>query len=894
MKFLSILTFALICLSGFSASDSVMYPACFQKNAWNICENMPGVLGFYPLNEPPSTKAVLHLEIPAFLKYRFSGFSSGKKVDPVEQRSIVRNGMPYTRIDITLSESFRTNWKQFRNAASFPFYLKEFILLDAEKNTAGKSAPLYWKMTTDRGTSPEKSLMVKVLPPTVMPARPSQKFMIGFSGIESVSGKFDSYAADLCKFLKGLTVCEIYANLGYDYPVPDAQFASAKESGSVCFFPNFRPDPLEREIRLGKWNHKYPVTKDHHNYYGLSLSYMVDDPEGFFAQYLKDGILRFRKNAPQAKYLRWDYEPLASQYSSYDLEVFSKKYLKRQDVLPYEEIQKNYPKQWSNFMYEQSARLVRKYSEAVRRNWPGIKLMMVSGFMDRKYPENKYRSIYTPLDVRETEHLFDVHSPMIYWQGTDFYDDVELNLRYLKKPFIPWIDPSEHRDVFYLRYTPEGVRQNILASAALGAKGIVIYPTASLDGAYFSKITDAFSQIVNAEDALDGKKITAQCKVAVANVVRMELADSAGKTASVVMPEYDAKIRYCIRQKGNRFAVALFNYNKDTVFLRLNIPGFTENGLVKLQPDGAVILTELPEQAALEKELTAEIQTLQENLKFEKVRFGGSTVAWSALDDHAYPALLSGRCTLTIDPKLAVPRAWACPYPTWDPMINPRKERGYLGKVYLMDHSTPLPLEFSLKKFLIDAKRPSMLLEHVEKPFGGFQMMENRFEGLHITSQWILDISGKTAVLKVTAVNRNAQGKNIPVCLKVQSFPRIGSKFGPRFAPGILHVDGRTVSSELEANFILTRNGKKSGMSSARIPEYPWQNPGPVSISANPATHQEILTVTPDSKCAAFYTWRRDKEMTVEFLTEEIILKPGEQISYEFGFAYDMKTVRKK
>lgn len=187
-----------------------------------------------------------------------------------------------------------------------------------------------------------------------------------------------------------------------------------------------------------------------------------------------------------------------------------------------------------------------------------------------------------------------------------------------------------------------------------------------------------------------------------------------------------------------------------------------------------------------------------------------------------------------------------------------------------------------------------MLLEHVQKPFGGFQMMENRFEGLHITSQWILDISGKAAVLKITAANRNDRGKTIPVRLKVQSFPRIGSKFGSRFAPGILHVDGRTVSSELEANFILTGNGKKSGMSNARIPEYPWQNPGPVSISAGPDAYQEILTVVPDPKCAAFYTWRGDKEMTVEFLTEETILKPDEQISYEFGFAYDIKTVRKK
>ena len=62
-----------------------------------------------------------------------------------------------------------------------------------------------------------------------------------------------------------------------------------------------------------------------------------------------------------------------------------------------------------------------------------------------------------------------------------------------------------------------------------------------------------------------------------------------------------------------------------------------------------------------------------------------------------------------------------------------------------------------------------MILEHVQKPFGGFPEMENRFEGLHINAKWILDFKGDKAILRCTAENRHDK-RSIPVILKIQSF----------------------------------------------------------------------------------------------------------------------------
>lgn len=880
-------------LASFAKETCLMYPACFQNNVFNICENFPGMMGMYPINHPESRKGILHLQIPAFLKYRYSAFSNNKKLDHAVEKSIVKDGIAYTQIDITLSKRFLAVWNQYKKEDAFPFYLKEMIVLDAKKGSAGKKGHIYWSLTTDRGKGKEYKITVNVLPAVKMPEVPAKSFTTGFSSIESFTGEMDSYVKDVCNFIKGLTSAESYSNLDYDSKIPDKQFASSKSSGSVCFFPNFRPDPVEKEIRLGKLDHKYPTIKNHHNYRGLALSYMIDDPEGFFAKYLKDGILRFKKNAPYAKYLRWDYEPLASQYSQYDLEVFCRKYLKLDKQLSYAQIQKQYARKWSDFMYSQSEKLVKKYSEAVRKYWPEVTLVMVSSFMDRNHPENRYRSIYTPLDMREAEKYFDIHAPMIYWQGTDFYDDVELNLRFLKKPFMPWIDPSEHSKIFYSRYTPSGVKQNILACAALGAKGIIFYPVSNLDGAYFPMIAEAFDQIAGAENILDGKNITKNCKVAAANVIKRTLVDANNKSVQVVMPQYDNKIRYCIRKKGEKYAVALFNYNKDTVYLRLTVPGFTNGGLVKVAGKDALLLTKLPEQSVLEKELQKEIEKAGEYKDFEQVKHGGSLVAWRALDGEAFPALMSGRCTFMVDTKMAAPRAWTCPFPTWDPLLNPRKERGYLGRIYLMDNTNPLPLEFTLKKFLINDNKPAMLLEHIQKPFGGFQEMENRFEGLQITSRWTLDYNGKKVVLKITVKNNNQKKKSIPVILKIQSFPRIGVKFGPQFAPGILTVDGRKVTNEVESNFILTKEGKKSGMSNPRIPEYKWNDPGKVTIFCTPADRREQLVLCPDEKTSAFYTWCRGKDMTAEFLTEEVLLPYGKSISYSYTFEYSLDKVRK-
>ena len=160
-KIISFILTILTSITIVANTHSVMFPACFQKNTYNICENMPGVLGFYPINHPASTSGKLILEIPEFLTLRYCGFThSEKKYDKTTENKITKGGKPYRKIEITLSKTFLSQLYQFKKDTAFPFYLKQMIVLDAVKNSQGKVGTIYWKMITNSASTKEGKITV--------------------------------------------------------------------------------------------------------------------------------------------------------------------------------------------------------------------------------------------------------------------------------------------------------------------------------------------------------------------------------------------------------------------------------------------------------------------------------------------------------------------------------------------------------------------------------------------------------------------------------------------------------------------------------------------------------------------------------------------------------------
>ena len=103
------------------------------------------------------------------------------------------------------------------------------------------------------------------------------------------------------------------------------------------------------------------------------------------------------------------------------------------------------------------------------------------------------------MDVRLSDADYGLFMNMPYYQGVRWYDDLAFNRKSLKTPNYPLIDPSENMEMFYSRYTPEGVVMNMVAAAAQGARGIGFWPGDNFDGKYLHAIAEGSGMIADGE-----------------------------------------------------------------------------------------------------------------------------------------------------------------------------------------------------------------------------------------------------------------------------------------------------------------------------------------------------------------------------------------------------------
>ena len=103
----------------------------------------------------------------------------------------------------------------------------------------------------------------------------------------------------------------------------------------------------------------------------------------------------------------------------------------------------------------------------------------------------------------------DIYQNMPYFEGVQYFDSMELNIRELKSaPHMPLIDPTEDMERYYIRYTPNGVKTVILASAANGGIGQGFYPSDHFDGRYLVSIAEGADLIAKGEDFyMSGKRL---------------------------------------------------------------------------------------------------------------------------------------------------------------------------------------------------------------------------------------------------------------------------------------------------------------------------------------------------------------------------------------------------
>lgn len=875
------------------------FPAVFQNNQYHICENFPGVLTFYAASNEKYNKGKLRIDIPDFLVLNSTCFvhnmksneKTGEKTiiqDTFSVEKITRSNLPYKRYHIELSKMMIK-----KITDKYQGHHQQLIYLTATPNSSEKKGIVYWEFMPDEETTQEQKFEIKVLPPLRMPNQTPKKFKLFVAYLYSTAGAADLIMKNnLYQFWKSLTQSEILTmGVAVNGGTPDPQFNAAIPSGSVGYMPNYRPDPFEDEMRTGKLNHQYPVLKTHSGY-SLSPAYMITDPNGFFAKYLKDGIERFRKSYPYAKYIFWDIEPLITEQSSYDCNYFCENVLKIKTNLPYDEIVKHYQEEWKNYRFDQTTQIAKKVRTAISQHWPEIKLIICGAGLASK--ESDLRDSHCAVDMRNIDAYADIHMPMIYFQNLRFFDDLNASVSNVKNPVIPLIDPSEPRLAFYERYTPEGVLQNIIAAAALKSVGIGFWPYECYDGRYLQAIADGFAILGRVEDIYTGNDITDKCHIEPANVVKFKMLGSDGTDQEILLPELNSTIRYKVHQKGNHYAVSLFNYSKISVIFKINVPQFMEDILIEVKPMGVKVVTEIPEQKTVKAELERQITALKKNQEFNTIKSEETSITWRVLDHQPQPSLTAGNYTLVVDKNKGAVAGWVQKGSNRDIILqNSKKDRGVLGQIFIMENgAAKMPLDFVLKKFEIKNQCPSIIFEHIQLPYGGAAIAENFLEGLSIQQQWTLSASGQTAIMECTVSNKNTNGKALKTALKIQTYPRLGSRFGVFPKAGFIKLGEALINSESTGNVIYVRPKMESVMKHSNIrPPIEWENFGDVIMRADYKERFDELTITPDPiAITSFYNWWSYSDgYTAEFITKEYTLSPNEKETFKIIYNLNLK-----
>jgi len=125
-----------------------------------------------------------------------------------------------------------------------------------------------------------------------------------------------------------------------------------------------------------------------------------------------------------------------------------------------------------------------------------------------------------------------------------------------------------------MRYTPDTVRQNILATAAFGCRKILLYPRDYYDASYLTMIQDVCNAIAEAEDAFEKKAISGKLKTDIINVLDIELLDGE-QTKTVSHPDMSKEFRSFLHSDGKNYYATLFNFSPHTeIFCKVAVPDY--------------------------------------------------------------------------------------------------------------------------------------------------------------------------------------------------------------------------------------------------------------------------------------------------------------------------------
>lgn len=852
-----------------------VFPCCFLgRQTYTIAENLIGTVFLTSKKDKQvkfaeNAKAIMILDLPPFLRMagatdRFILQRQGKYSQvayPYSVEQITRDGQPYRRYTISFDSSF------VRLLGASWYHQKIFLI--PERGSAGQEGTIYWSFMIGNDRQAEISHPVAIHESVLNTGASCRRFELDV-GYSSIHGSpFPELRNIMTAYWKSLTVSPALAlEMGQ---------GSDPDYSATCYLNGDDPfvDMPHGRIAWAQYRAKAP--KDV-KVSGVVIAttpswFKLEDPDRHYETYLRESLRTALKLHPEIKVIRWDYEPERTGYDPEGRARFAR-HLGLSETPSIEEIGQKYRTQWREYTLVLNARFISKVAKIVKEEAPGCRFDVVSELL-----HNNKVSHWCDVDMRliDQDPNIDVLAGMPYFGGAAFFDEIGNNLHVIRKPLFFAQDPSERLWSFWSQYTPGRLFQNILATAALGGRGICHWPDDSMIAEYYKVFADAYGLIAQYEDVyFEGKRVDDEFTLIPQNAVTKIISTVNGGKTALHFPDFNSSTRMIVHKYDEKYYFTIFNYNeKESVILRIQGNGM--DFLVEIPAGWArVIEADHPDD---QEALARAVEDFRSKVSTEAIKDftdGVNSAAWT-LGSSGKPVLRLTNAHWQADIDAANDGelvGFRQESGAADPMMG-----GRAARLKFYDPEQPDILFRQTKTGLKDGI-PFVEFEAEVPAYSGAVPRENPLLGLKITRTYALTPDG----LNVSFRLFNPSSHVMNCGFRIWNFPQTGSRFGGKNL--ILTCSGIEIGAGAPDDncFLKTPLTETESPGKRRKAFYLWQGDKAVSSAAD-GELKESIEFVPGDGFEGIYVWNSTGNTpghTVELKTPEILLQPGTGIEFMY------------
>jgi hypothetical protein len=748
-------------------------------------------------------------------------------------------------------------------------WYSHFIFLQAEKNNVGETGPFYWQLRVGNEFSETGEGTLEVMKPVIHRADPCRKFnfLLARSPLLTLPGA--TGRAEMNTFWKQLADNRYSWIRAVDHPLPGWHPIIAIGGGFWNVIPALQK-PLQQLRRELPRN----ITDQGKPGIGFSNWSKVDDKSGNVEKFYRKGIREIVRIYPEVKNVVWDFEPHPYGFDQGGRARFARA-MKLPTVPSIAEINAKYRSQWFSYMVKLHAQYVNKLAKILKAEAPQIKFWLCS---DNLYAGPNPISSWCGVDVRLSDQFVDGHMHMPYYTGKRFFDDVQFNIKSLKKPFFPLIDPAETLYSFYSQYTPDKVRQNILAIAALGGIGIGFWPNDAFTADYFQAISNGFSMIAENEDFyFDGKRCEDEFSFIPVNAVVKKLGTVDGNARSLYFPDFPRVLRKTVHRLNGDYLFTVFNYHEYLPML-LKIQGNSHCFFAEIPPNGVkVFRASHPQNQAELKQKVADFQHRMKSEKLPEMKKRNCALEWCAgPQGQPYFKMTDGKTVVWVD-LMGDGRIRGL----FNAAGNSLLDGGFAAWLMFYDRHQQ-DILFQIDNMRIENGIPELTLKGVVGPYAGANPTPNPLLGMIVYRKYALD----KGTLAVEVSFYNPTGKNMKTGFRLNNYPFPGKRFGAAKVRTALISSGKTRPVNSSFNKFARKgisipffDGKKTEL---------WDG-GVIALRAEQGALCDEIRFIPDSSFAGLFFWYGVSSHTVELLTPEVTVRPGRRAVFRYRIEMPVK-----